>query len=86
MALGVLRALAERGLRVPDDISVIGIDDIPESAYFSPPLSTVRIDFTNAGEVAARSLLTLIERPGDIMPTYPRSALVARASTATILD
>jgi LacI family transcriptional regulator len=82
MALGVLRALAERGLRVPEDVSVIGIDDIPEAAYFSPPLSTVHIDFTLAGEIAARSLLTLIERPGDIMPTYPRSTLVRRESTA----
>jgi len=86
MALGVLRALAERGLRVPEDVSVIGIDDIPEAAFFSPPLSTVRIDFTHAGEVAARSLLTLIERPGDIMPTYPRSVLVARTSTSAIPD
>ncbi len=80
MALGVLRALSERGRRVPEDLSVVGIDDIPEAAYFSPPLSTVHIDFTQAGHVAARSLLTLIERPGDAMPVYPRSRFIPRAS------
>ena len=42
MALGVLRALREHGRRVPEDISVVGFDDIPESAYFAPPLTTVR--------------------------------------------
>ncbi|GAA3908353.1 LacI family DNA-binding transcriptional regulator [Microbacterium invictum] len=84
MALGVLRALDERGVRVPDDVSVVGIDDIPEAGYFSPPLSTVHIDFTVAGEVAAQSLLTLIERPGEAMPLYPRSRLVARASSASL--
>lgn len=84
MALGVLRALSERGLRVPEDLSVVGIDDIPEAAYFSPPLSTVHIDFTQAGHVAANSLLTLIERPGDAMPVYPRSRFVSRASTIRV--
>lgn len=81
MALGVLRALSERGARVPGDVSVVGIDDIPEAAFFSPPLSTVRIDFTRAGHVAARSLLTLIERPGEAMPVYPHSRLIARGSS-----
>jgi DNA-binding LacI/PurR family transcriptional regulator len=82
MALGVLRALNERGLRIPDDVSVAGIDDIPEAAYFSPPLTTVHIDFGEGGRVAAESLLTLIERPGERMPRYPDSTLLLRHSTA----
>ncbi|WP_353807716.1 LacI family DNA-binding transcriptional regulator [Agromyces sp. SYSU T00194] len=84
MALGVLRALAEQGIRVPEDVSVAGIDDIPEAAYFLPPLSTVHIDFTEAGHVAARSLIGLIERPDAPVPAYPDRRLVARASTALV--
>lgn len=82
MALGVIRALTERGIRVPDDVSVAGIDDIPEAAYFSPPLTTVHIEFAEGGRVAARSLIGLIERPGDDLPEYPVNSLVARESTA----
>lgn len=81
MALGVLRALAEHGIRIPDDMSVAGIDDIPEAAYFSPPLTSVHIDFTDAGQVAARSLLSLIEQPDGELPRYPQSRLIARSTT-----
>jgi len=45
LALGILRALHERSLRVPDDISVVGFDDVPEAGYFIPPLTTIRPDF-----------------------------------------
>jgi DNA-binding LacI/PurR family transcriptional regulator len=57
MALGLLRAMHEAGRRVPEDISVVGFDDIPESAYFTPPLTTVRQNFTELGR---RSLLALL--------------------------
>ncbi|WP_051478592.1 LacI family DNA-binding transcriptional regulator [Arthrobacter sp. H5] len=60
MALGVLRALSERGIAVPQDVSVVGFDDIPESAYFDPPLTTVRLDFRCQGRSALKKLLTLI--------------------------
>lgn len=49
MALGTLQAAASCGLRVPDDLAVVGFDDIPESAYFSPPLTTVRQDLLELG-------------------------------------
>jgi DNA-binding LacI/PurR family transcriptional regulator len=69
MALGLLRAFAERGRPVPDQVSVVGFDDIPEAAYFRPPLTTVRQDF---GELGRRALHLLIDgiagdnaRPGD---------------------
>jgi DNA-binding LacI/PurR family transcriptional regulator len=57
MALGVLRALHERGRRVPEDVSVVGFDDTPESAYFIPPLTTVRQDFQRVGRAAVRLLV-----------------------------
>ncbi len=53
MALGVLLAISERGQRVPQDVSVVGFDDLPESRFFSPPLSTIRQDFV---ELAARAV------------------------------
>jgi DNA-binding LacI/PurR family transcriptional regulator len=82
MALGALRALDERGIRVPGEVSVAAIDDIPEAAYFTPPLTTVHVDFEEAGRVAARSLITLIEHPTDPLPAYPSSTFIRRRSTA----
>ncbi|XCM78367.1 substrate-binding domain-containing protein [Kitasatospora sp. HUAS MG31] len=58
MALGLLRALHEAGRSIPGDISVVGFDDIPEAAYFAPPLTTVRQDF---GELGRRALELLVE-------------------------
>jgi DNA-binding LacI/PurR family transcriptional regulator len=59
MALGLLRALTERGLQIPGDVSVVGFDDIPEASYYLPPLTTVRQDF---GEVGRQALDALVER------------------------
>ncbi|MEJ3653091.1 LacI family DNA-binding transcriptional regulator [Actinomycetes bacterium KLBMP 9759] len=61
MALGVLHALHEHGRRVPQDVSVVGFDDVPEAAHYIPPLTTVRQDFD---AVARESLALLIERIG----------------------
>jgi DNA-binding LacI/PurR family transcriptional regulator len=57
MALGALRALHERGRRVPQDVAVVGFDDTPESAYFIPPLTTVRQDFERVGRAAVQLLV-----------------------------
>jgi len=81
MALGLLRALAERGRRVPEDVSVVGFDDIPESAYFLPPLTTVRQDFGELGRRALGALVEMIhghQPPGSCLRIPPH--LVARAS------
>ncbi len=59
MALGALRALTERGLRIPQDVSVVGFDDVPDASYYMPPLSTVRQDF---GEVGRQALNVLVDR------------------------
>ena len=57
MALGLLRALAEHGRHVPDDVSVVGFDDFPEAAFFQPPLTTVRQNFVELGRRALHLLL-----------------------------
>ncbi|HET6857555.1 MAG TPA: LacI family DNA-binding transcriptional regulator [Streptomyces sp.] len=61
MALGVLRALHEGGRRVPDDVSVIGYDDIPEAPYLLPPLTTVHNDFAETGRRALHLLLRQLQ-------------------------
>ena len=74
MALGVLRALHEAGRRVPDDVSVVGYDDIPEAAHFLPPLTTIRTDFTDIGTIALRILLDRMDTPPQ--PAEPPAAPV----------
>lgn len=61
MALGLLRAFSELGIRVPGDVSVAGFDDIPEAEFFSPPLTTVRQDFAEVGRRCIALLLDRIE-------------------------
>lgn len=62
LALGILRAMSERGRSVPRDVSVVGFDDVPEAAYFIPPLTTVRPDFD---AVARETLSLLLAQVGD---------------------
>jgi DNA-binding LacI/PurR family transcriptional regulator len=59
-ALGLIYELKRMGLRVPEDISVVGFDDHPESAYFAPSLTTVRVDFDAIGRAAVRKILGVI--------------------------
>lgn len=82
MALGVLRALAERGVRVPEQMSVTGFDDMPESAYFQPPLTTVRLDYAHQGRAFMRRMLALLDgrEAADVAPVT--AELVVRSSTA----
>lgn len=87
MALGLLRALAEAGRRVPEELSIVGFDDIPEAGYFSSPLTTVRQNFDHLGRSALRTLIGLItEGPGSRARPVPRVVieprLVTRASAA----
>ncbi|MFI0239278.1 LacI family DNA-binding transcriptional regulator [Streptomyces sp. NPDC016845] len=82
MALGLLRALDERGRRVPEDVSVIGFDDIPDSGSFQPPLTTVHQDFAEVGRRCVESALRQVreseaERGTTLVPTR----LVVREST-----
>ncbi len=82
MALGVLRAFAEAGVRVPDDVSIVGFDDTPESAFFNPPLTTVRQDFIELGRRTVTLLLAGIDGRGpQILPSVT-PALIVRQSTS----
>jgi DNA-binding LacI/PurR family transcriptional regulator len=64
MALGVLRAMHERGREIPGELSIVGFDDIPEAQYFTPPLTTVRQDFSEMGRSSLRLLLELMQDTG----------------------
>jgi DNA-binding LacI/PurR family transcriptional regulator len=83
MALGVLRALHAKGIRVPEAISVVGYDDLPESRFFEPPLTTIHHDFAGQGERCVEILLSMIARqtfnPG---LQLLRPELVIRESTS----
>ncbi|WP_375752985.1 LacI family DNA-binding transcriptional regulator [Vibrio sp. HN007] len=81
MALGVLRALDEQGIKVPEHVAVIGFDDTEDSAFFSPPLSTIRQDFVAIGEQAVEFVLGQdgSENKRVMMAT---TSLIERQSTA----
>jgi LacI family transcriptional regulator len=83
LAHAVYLAAADRGLRVPDDLSVLGHDDLPTSASLSPALSTIAVDRREIGERAAGLLVAALgdQRPADGHLTVPVQ-LRARASTA----
>jgi len=78
MALGVLRACAEKGFALPGQISVIGYDDTADSAWYTPPLTTIRQAFKEAGE---RSVDWLLQPPADeLSQTLLPVTLVIRSS------
>lgn len=82
IALGMVHAYAEAGLRVPEDFSIVGFDDVPEAAHFLPPLTTVRQDFPELGRRCIAVLLAELRggvpaTAGDVAPR-----LIRRASAA----
>jgi len=82
-ALGAMRAFQEAGLRVPQDISVIGFDDIQGAAFSNPGLTTVRQPLADMGRLAAQALLSRIEGATDYPAEIPiEPELVVRQSTA----
>jgi LacI family transcriptional regulator len=85
MAFGVMEAVRDRGLRIPEDISIIGFDNIPQAEHVSPQLTTIEQPLADMGREAARMLLALIQDPKCLyhrveLPTR----LVVRASTRRI--
>ena len=79
-AIGVLMALRENGYRVPEDVSVIGFDDLGFSAFLSPPLTTVSAPTETVGRIAMEQLFSLFDKqfPGDI--TLLPTELITRRS------
>jgi DNA-binding LacI/PurR family transcriptional regulator len=88
-ALGLLRAVQQAGIKVPEELSIIGFDDIPEAEYFGPPLTTIRQDFDEVGRRALATVIELVDSAAAGAPA-PRQAprvtvnpsLVVRTSTA----
>ena len=82
VALGVMRALGDLGRKVPEDVSIIGIDDIPYSAVMMPPLTTMRVSRKALGTMAVDLLLERIRHP-DWPPMHVKvdGRLVIRGST-----
>jgi DNA-binding LacI/PurR family transcriptional regulator len=78
MALGVIRVAYQKGLRIPQDLGIVGFDNIPESAYFYPALTTVQQDQYAVGKLAVEQIIKMIEttRQGE-EPTAPKAIMVA---------
>ena len=86
MAFGAIKAVTELGYHVPEDISVIGFDDISLAQFSKPPLTTIRQDTYQKGQIVAKTLLALIWNGNDADASYKQiiidTPLIVRASTA----
>jgi len=83
-AIGAVRAFQEAGLRIPQDISVVGFDDIALASFCLPPLTTVRQPLLKMGRIAAQTVLDRIEDRAPFLPEIAiEPELVVRGSTAT---
>jgi len=67
-AIGAIWAFREAGLRVPEEVSVVGFDDIPGAAYANPSLTTVRQPLSRMGQIAAQTVIERIEQHGSYVP------------------
>jgi LacI family transcriptional regulator len=83
MALGAIEALRRRGLRVPEDMSLVGFDDLPEVRWSAPPLTTVRQPLADMGKLAVRTVLEPARHERQDSPRVELgTVLVVRSSTA----
>ncbi len=84
MAMGILRAARDLNLKVPSQLAVIGVDDMPLSSYFDPPLSTMRQDMPRIGREATHILLDIIQKKETAPPCEVKlpAQLVVRQSTS----
>jgi DNA-binding LacI/PurR family transcriptional regulator len=77
-----MRALAQAGLRVPEDVAIVGFDDIPAASMTSPPLTTMVQDLKGAGALLIETLLGQIEGRDAPSPTLPTRLTIRRSSGA----
>jgi LacI family transcriptional regulator len=83
MALGASRALEEQSIQIPQDVSLIGFDDIPEAGFFRPPLSTVKQDFAALGQLSIQYLMAEINPSTAILPSrFIQPFVIHRQSSA----
>jgi LacI family transcriptional regulator len=77
MALSVMQAACQRGVRIPDELGIVGFDNIPESAYFWPPLTTIQIEQNSVGKVAVEEMIKIIESGWQgLEPIEPKSIML----------
>jgi LacI family transcriptional regulator len=83
MAVGALRAFREAGLRIPDDVAVVGFDDVPIARYVTPPLSSVRVDLLEFGRRAVNLAVEALKDPSSHEPRHEvvETTLVIRRSS-----
>ena len=82
MALGMMHAFYERGVRIPADVSVVGFDNIPEAAFLIPSLTTVHQDFDELGRRGLQLLVDIMDGDGTDRPGRVPASLVTRQSSA----
>ena len=82
VALGFSSVLRSRGFEAPRDYSIVGFDDMPEARYFTPPLTTMRVDFERIGETALSKILELVRGEAPSVSAPIQSSLIVRESTA----
>jgi len=79
-AIGVLKALHEHGIRIPEDVSVIGFDDLGFASFLNPPLTTVRAPTEKVGQIATERLFGLLEdHPSDEVTILPTEIIFRRS-------
>jgi DNA-binding LacI/PurR family transcriptional regulator len=84
-AIGAIWAFREAGLRVPQDISVVGFDDVPLAVFSDPQLTTIRQPLQRMGQIAAKTLIDQIERKAEFQPEIIiEPELIVRASTGPV--
>jgi len=86
MALGALRALTEQGVRVPQEVSIVGFDDLPFARMVTPALSTVYQDIRQLGQHAGRALLSVVRGKPVAELTIQTVSFVVRASTSAVFE
>lgn len=82
MSFGLMHGLRDRGLRIPEDVSVVGFDDVPDARHFYPPLTTVRQDFRALGELCMAILLAAMEGTEPPSRNLIAPEFIVRGSTA----
>jgi LacI family repressor for deo operon, udp, cdd, tsx, nupC, and nupG len=87
-ALGVMHAVQAHGMRVPEDISVIGCDDMPMAPYSYPPLTTISLPKYRIGKLAVSTLLKMVQDPSDQTGSFVlmESPLIIRESTGPCIE
>jgi DNA-binding LacI/PurR family transcriptional regulator len=83
-ALGAMKSIRMRGLRVPEDISIAGFDDLFVATYTDPPLTTVRQPMRRMGQLAMENLIKLMLGQESVVKIKVKAELIVRESTARV--